>query len=333
MRRGFLALACGVVGVVSATTALIVLDRVYSERQATWTHYSACITDLTEDAGDSSGGTVTVRFRGSDGARTAQIHVGTARDYAANLDLLLSMCDLDPVTVLVNPRDSTEVTLPGENYLPGWVPWTLVPVIVACTLLGVLGAATAFRQRMIAATLAMGPWRSRWVQTLLCDSGNQTTLFGLIEEDDDRIVLKRFVESRGLPRDARFRAEVAGTQRLVIRGLETPVLALTQQGEPKFGTRRGRMLVRKAVVSDAQFSMRLTDDEGEVVYVVRDPKVATRADVQALRGASHVDVMDGPGSLVILTPVGSEAHTLAERMSMRKAKKELSTLFEPFDRV
>ena len=126
------------------------LDRMYSGRQSRLDRIPGEIVDVQETGGsDSDAGTAWVAYDLDHDQQFADVDVGDTDDWH----------DGERVAVLVDPHDHSFVTLPGENYLPGWFGlWWIV--LGAGRFAVVIGATALRRLPKVKRALAAGPWRS-----------------------------------------------------------------------------------------------------------------------------------------------------------------------------
>ena len=291
-----------VVGVVCVLTAVIgglSLDRHYLSQQSTLDRYPGVVLGTTDTDDEDDSGTAYVRY-GFDGAATASIHVGDVDDWPVDAH----------VTVLVEPTDPTFVTLPGENYLPGWVGPLAIFLGMAGVGLAITGSVGLVRARRQRERTKRSPWRSLKGSLLVVGTGEDMEAFAYFPDFAPDVVWN-------LPKRlkvASLHAEVAGDRAgIVFRRATSPklILASPKPLDPPIPVRilahslRGTTLALR--VQDEQMSL----------YEIKDA---------ATPGADDIDgelatIRRGPSDVAVIVRGTDERRAFAFRLSKKEAQK------------
>lgn len=255
-RLGLLALIVGGAITVIALGSLVVVDQVYSDKQAAFHRYPGTIESVQgSDDSDSNSGTAAVRFDDEGQSRQARIHIDSTSDWKTN----------ESVHVLVDPSDASFVTLRGENYRPDWFGW-LALATCAFAMLPLFGLRRFRGARRKLVALAATPWRTESGETRSAQDKSSAVYFERVEGGSFWRCSCR-IRSR----DGRIVAEIAGDRahRLVIRPAGSRKLILARP-IVSVGPARCRVLayqVRKRVLA-----IRVDGPNASTVYEIDESR-------------------------------------------------------------
>jgi hypothetical protein len=306
-------------GLVVAVASLVgwsVLDRYYSAKQNKLDRGSGFIDQVTENGGDSNAGTIAITYTDQGRTGFATVHVDDASDYSAG----------ETVTVLVDPRDRGDVTVPGENYLPDWVP--MLPfVAMAGAALALSGGALLAAVHRRGRSVRAHAWQRRSVRTCEFGKGEGKTTLLFVEEPDRSLSTYSVTRaSRGLPKHTVWRAEVAGTESAVFRRTESDDLHLAKRLSNTPFHAEMTMLRYASQPDDDGVTLGLTLLDEIELYRLEFVYAETPADVLTVQDAPAFDVMTLRAGYAMLKPVDGEGWLFGRRVPKREARKKWRAL-------
>ncbi len=302
----------GVLVTLTVVVAAPLLDRMYSGRQSRFDRIPGAIVDLQDTGGsDSDAGTVWVEYFVNGDRRLADVHVDDTDGWS----------DGELVGVLIDPHDHSSVTLPGENYLPGWFG-LLWFVLGAGAFAAVIGAIALARLPKVRRALAAGPWRSVVGRRIRVGSG-ENALHLLFLPEVAGGSFWRLLRRPG--KGSEFRVDVAGTddRELVVRPRGSHRLLLARLAQTA-----GRVEGRVTAVArrGETVAVRIDDAERAGFYEFKDPDLAAGLDDDALDGMSAVTVWHGPAGAVAALMPGDEIPVVGVGVAARKARRRWPAL-------
>ena len=298
-----LALCIGVIG------TWIALDHMYLARQDQLDRTTGQIDDVDEDGGDSTAGDVDLHYVWKGESRDARVSVSDAGDWYWG----------QSVTVLLDPERDF-VTLPGENYKPGWLDPLALFLAFALVFGVVIGVVVVVATQRKLHRARASAWRTVTVIFIERRGNNdEISVVYLPDYSIDRIWL---VQGQ-IPEDT-TRAQVAGHRSgLVLRTSEDAKLMLAR---PSMLHRATTVRVAAYELREEQVGLRL--ESGRATHYVTGHLNRLAPDVagfEAVRAAT----MRTAAKNVVLLQLGLSKHvSVFTRLTNRKARKRWPELVD-----
>jgi hypothetical protein len=273
-------IGCLVMIALTVTSALVLarVDASLSAEQSKFDHYRAEIVAISGSSDDdSSSGSATLTFDEGPRHRMADVHLDDTRSFSVG-----------PATALVDPRDDSFVTLPGENYFRAGP--ALVTLFVGGFGLVALGCLLfALHNRRINRVLSKSSWQSVSGFGATVKSGDSTR--GLVYLPD--LDGGTFWIGRSAMGVARFRASVAidSKRKLVMRAADGKRLLLAQEAHAEGTWMRAH--VGSASRHGTGIVYELKSDDGDLVYWL-DVDAFDECQIDILTRCSEIELLPGP---------------------------------------
>ena len=310
-RLGLLALIVGGLITMIALGGLVVVDHVYSDKQAAFRRYPGTVLSVRSDNSDDDSGTAAVSFDDAGRTRHARIHIDSTSDWRTG----------ETVHVLVDPSDASFVTLRGENYRPDWFGGLALAtcVLAAFPLVGLRRFRGAGKKL---AALAATPWRTASGETRSAKDRSCVVYFERVEGGS----FWRS-SSRVRSRDGRIVAEIAGDRAhgLVLRPVGSRKLILARPIN-SVGPTRCRVLAYQ--VRRRALAIRVAGPTESTVYEIDESRSAEAFDEKRLDTVDTIDLSACPASWGALRIPGLEVTLIGVAVPDRRARRRFPALFE-----